>query len=260
MRPYIVAGNWKMNMNAEDGRALAAAVRDALSAMPAGDTVRTVLCPAFTALAAVRDALGSSDIGLGAQNMHPEDSGAFTGEISGSMLSAAGCTHVILGHSERRQYFHESDAFINAKAHKALANGLIPIVCVGETLEQRESGITESVIDTQVRGVLAGLTAEQMRGVILAYEPVWAIGTGRTATPRQAQDVHRFIRELLVSMYGENVAGEVVIQYGGSVKAENAEELFAQPDVDGGLIGGASLKAEQFIAIVRAAVVQDRRS
>ncbi len=260
MRPYVVAGNWKMNMNAEQGRALAAAVREALAAMPETDSVRTVLCPAFTALAAVREALGSSDIGLGAQNMYPEDSGAFTGEVSGAMLSSAGCTHVILGHSERRQYFHESDEFINAKLHKALAYGLTPIVCVGETLEQRESGVTERVIETQVHGVLGGVTAEQMRGVMLAYEPVWAIGTGRTATPQQAQDVHRFIRELLVPMFGERVAGEVVIQYGGSVKAENAEELFAQPDVDGGLIGGASLKAEQFVAIVRVAAVQDRRS
>jgi triosephosphate isomerase len=259
MRPYIVAGNWKMNMNAEDGRALASAIRDALAALPATENVRTVLCPPFTALAAVREVLDTGDIRLGAQNMHPEDGGAFTGEISSGMLRAAGCTHVILGHSERRQYFHESDDFINAKVRAALASGLVPIVCVGETLDQRESGVTERVIDTQVHGVLAGITAEQMRGIILAYEPVWAIGTGRTATPRQAQDVHRFIRALLVSMYGENVADEVVIQYGGSVKAENAAELFAQADVDGGLIGGASLQAEQFVAIVRAAAVQDHR-
>lgn len=259
MRPYVVAGNWKMNLDADACRALATAIRDALAAPPATDNVRTVLCPPFTALAAVHEVLGASDIRLGAQNMHPEIGGAFTGEISSSMLRAAGCTHVIVGHSERRQYFHESDDFINAKVRTALANGLVPIVCVGETLDQRESGVTKRVIDAQVHGVLARMTAEQMRGVILAYEPVWAIGTGRTATPRQAQDAHRFIRALLVSMYGENAAGEVVILYGGSVKAENAEELFSQPDVDGGLIGGASLQAEQFAAIVRAAAVQDRR-
>ncbi len=253
MRPYIVAGNWKMHMDPESGRALAAEISAALTTLPAGGGVQTVLCPPFPVLAAVRDAIAGTGIGLGAQNMYPEDSGAFTGEVSPGMLTAAGCTHVILGHSERRQYFGETDAFINAKVHKALAHGLLPIVCIGETLEQRESGVTESVIDTQLRGALDGITDVDMARIVLAYEPVWAIGTGRTATPEQAQEVHVFIRTQLAALFGAATADATVIQYGGSVKADNAAELFAQPDVDGGLIGGASLKAPQFVDIIRAA-------
>jgi triosephosphate isomerase len=247
-----------MNLDAVSGRAFAAGIRDALAIQPIGSGVQVIVCPPFPVLSAVHEVLESSGIGLGAQNMHSEESGAFTGEVSPGMLTAIGCTHVILGHSERRQFFHESDAFINAKVHKALAHGLLPIVCVGETLEQREGGITESVIDGQVRGVLAGVSAEDMRRVILAYEPVWAIGTGRTATPEQAQEVHVFIRTLLAELFDRSVAGNVVIQYGGSVKADNAEELFSQPDVDGGLIGGASLKTDQFLAIIRAAEAVSR--
>ncbi|MFZ1729346.1 MAG: triose-phosphate isomerase [Bacteroidota bacterium] len=253
MRPYIVAGNWKMNMDAASARALASGIRDALVRQPSVNGVQTIVCPPFPLLPAVQEVLASSGIGLGAQNMHSEESGAFTGEVSPSMLTTIGCSHVILGHSERRQFFHESDAFINAKVHRALAHGLLPIVCVGETLEQREKGVMESVINEQVRGVLTGITAEQMRKIILAYEPVWAIGTGRTASPEQAQEVHGFIRNLLTSLYDSGVSGDVVIQYGGSVKADNAEELFSQPDVDGGLIGGASLNTDQFLAIIRAA-------
>jgi triosephosphate isomerase len=258
MRPYIVAGNWKMHMEPESGRTLAAEIAASLTAQPTGDGVQVVLCPPFPVLSAVRDAIDGTDIGLGAQNMYPEDSGAFTGEVSPGMLCAAGCTHVILGHSERRQYFHESDAFINTKVRKALAHGLLPILCIGETLEQRESGVTESVIDTQLRGALEGIPAEDMPRIILAYEPVWAIGTGRTASPEQAQEVHVFIRNLLASLYDAAIADGVVIQYGGSVKADNAAELFAQPDVDGGLIGGASLKAAQFLDIIRAAEARVR--
>ena len=253
MRPYIVAGNWKMHMDSESGAALASDIRAGIEAQPLPDGARAVLCPPYTVLSAVHTAIDGSGIGLGAQNMHPENSGAFTGEVAPGMLLAAGCTFVILGHSERRQYFHETDAFINAKVHAALAHGLTPIVCVGETLEQREAGITEQVVGTQVRGVLAELTAAQMAGVILAYEPVWAIGTGRTASPEQAQEVHVHIRAVLAELFGPATADGVVIQYGGSVKAENAAELFSQPDVDGGLIGGASLKAGDFLAILRAA-------
>jgi triosephosphate isomerase len=258
MRQFVVAGNWKMNMDAVSGRALASEIRDALMRQPTMNGVQAIVCPPFPVLAAVHEVLDSSGIGLGAQNMHSEESGAFTGEVSPGMLTAVGCTHVILGHSERRQLFHETDAFINAKVRKALEHGLNPIVCVGETLEQRESGVTESVIDTQVRGVLSDISSEDMRKVILAYEPIWAIGTGRTASPEQAQDVHVFIRNLLTSLFDAEVAGNVIIQYGGSVKAENAEELFAQPDVDGGLIGGASLKTDQFLAIIRSAEAVSR--
>lgn len=253
MRPYIVAGNWKMNMDAASGRKLTEDIRDALMQQPLGVAVQAILCPPFTVISAVHEALVSSGIGLGAQNMHFEESGAFTGEVSPVMLTAAGCTHVILGHSERRHLFLETDAFINQKVHSALAHGLLPILCVGETLEQRESGVTESVIEEQLRGALAGISAENMRSIVLAYEPVWAIGTGRTASPEQAQEVHVFIRSLLNSLYNSEVSGGTVILYGGSVKADNAAELFAKPDVDGGLIGGASLKADQFLAIIRAA-------
>ncbi|MBE0643435.1 MAG: triose-phosphate isomerase [Bacteroidetes bacterium] len=253
MRPYIVAGNWKMHMDPESGRALASEIAGELRRQPSANGVQTVLCPPFLTLPAVHEAIAGSGIGLGAQNLYPQDSGAFTGEVGPGMLTAVGCTHVILGHSERRQYFNESDEFINAKARKALAHGLHPIVCIGETLEQRESGVTESVIDTQLRGALTGISPDDMRSIILAYEPIWAIGTGRTATPEQAQEVHVFIRTLLAELHGGEIAGDIVIQYGGSVKADNAAELFAQPDVDGGLIGGASLKADQFLAIIRAA-------
>ena len=253
MRRFIVAGNWKMHMDANSGRALAAEIRDALAQQPLGAGVVTVLAPPFPVLSAVGEEIAGSGIGLAAQNMYPEDSGAYTGEVSPGMLLASGCSHVILGHSERRQYFHESDAFINLKVRKALAHGLIPIVCVGETLEQREGGVTEDVVGAQVRGVLADIGAAEMTRVVLAYEPVWAIGTGRTASPEQAQEVHVYIRGVLASLYGKEIAAHVIIQYGGSVKADNAAELFAQPDVDGGLIGGASLKSGDFLAIIRAA-------
>jgi triosephosphate isomerase (TIM) len=253
MRHFVVAGNWKMHTDANSGRALAAEIRDALARQPLCAGVVTVLAPPFPVLSAVGEEIVGSGIGLAAQNMYPEESGAYTGEVSPGMLLASGCSHVILGHSERRQYFHESDEFINSKVRKALAHGLIPIVCVGETLEQREGGITEDVVGTQVRGVLADIGAVDMPRVILAYEPIWAIGTGRTASPEQAQEVHFYIRGVLASLYGKEIAAQVVIQYGGSVKADNAAELFAQPDVDGGLIGGASLKSGDFLAIIRAA-------
>lgn len=253
MRPYIIAGNWKMHMHPATGGTLAREIRDALATQPLGDGVRAVLCPPFPVLATVHAVIAGSEIGLGAQNLYPEDSGAYTGEVAPGMLVAAGCTHVILGHSERRRYFHEDDAFINRKVVKALAHGLVPIVCIGETLEQREAGVTGEIVGTQVRGVLAGLTSADMASVVLAYEPVWAIGTGRTATPAQAQEVHVHIRSVLSGMFGAATADAVVIQYGGSMKADNAAELFSQPDVDGGLIGGASLESGDFLAILRAA-------
>jgi len=253
MRPYVVAGNWKLNTDVKSAAELAAGIRDGMQGRHRDDAVRVVLCPPYPMLGIVRDAIAGTVIGLGAQNMYPEDSGAYTGEVSAPMLRSVGCTHVILGHSERRQYFNERDAFINKKAHQAFAHDLVPIVCVGETLEQREAGVTSSVIDIQVRQCLAGLTAEQVRRMIIAYEPVWAIGTGRTATPGQAQEVHAAIRALAAELYGDETADALVIQYGGSVKPDNAADLFMQEDVDGGLIGGASLKPDHFLAIIAAA-------
>jgi triosephosphate isomerase len=190
---------------------------------------------------------------LGAQNLYHEDDGAFTGEVSPMMLTTVGCKYVILGHSERRQYFHESDAFINKKVKKAIAAGLTPIVCFGETLEQREKNVTAQIVSAQVRGVLEGIPAEQAEQLILAYEPVWAIGTGRNATPQQAEEVHLLVRTLLGELYTASTAERVIIQYGGSVKPENAAELLWQPNVDGALVGGACLKADSFAGIIKAA-------
>ncbi|PLX32287.1 MAG: triose-phosphate isomerase [Ignavibacteria bacterium] len=253
MRPYVVAGNWKMNTDMDSAIALAEALRARVDALEPGAQVQVLLCPPYPMLASVAAAVKGSPIGVGAQNMYLEDSGAYTGEVSAAMLVSAGCSHVILGHSERRQYFDDSNAVVNAKVKKAFTGGLVPIMCVGETLEQRETGVTEAVITMQIREGLEGVTAEQVRTMVVAYEPVWAIGTGRTATPEQAQEVHVYIRDLVATMYDRETADALVLQYGGSVKADNAAELFAQPDVDGGLIGGASLKAEQFLEIISAA-------
>jgi triosephosphate isomerase len=251
MRTPIVAGNWKMNKTVAEAVALVEGMKGELSAVKGVDVV---LCPPFTALQAVGKAVAGTSIGLGAQNMHAEKSGAFTGEVAVDMIRELGCRYVILGHSERRAYFHETDEIVNKKAKAALAAGLHPIVCVGETLQQREAGKTESVIETQVRGSLAGFGPNDFLNSIVAYEPVWAIGTGKTATPAQAQEVHAFIRKVLMSMSDEHVAQSVRIQYGGSVKASNAKELFHQPDIDGGLIGGASLEGRSFIDIVKGAL------
>jgi triosephosphate isomerase len=198
-------------------------------------------------------AIKNSNIGLGAQNMYWEDSGAFTGEISAAMLKNAGCQYVIIGHSERRQFFGETNQTVNKKTQKALSAGLLPIVCVGELLEERQSGITEKVINSQMVEGLAGISSEDMKKVIIAYEPVWAIGTGVTATPEQAEAVHAFIRGLIEKLYNKNIAAGLRIQYGGSMKAENTEELLNQPDIDGGLIGGAALKADSFLGIIEIA-------
>jgi triosephosphate isomerase len=250
-RRIIIAGTWKMHKTVEESAALAKEIAAALKASPSANEV--VVCPTYVALDRVSAALSGSGISVGAQDMHWENQGAFTGKISGDLLKAVGVTYVILGHSEQRAYFGETDATVNKKLVKALADGLSPIVCVGETLEEREADITEKVVETQLRGAYAGVSAGDARKTVIAYEPVWAIGTGRTATSQQAQDVHKYIRGLLASIYDAPTAESVRIQYGGSMKPENAAELLAQPDVDGGLIGGAALKADAFLGIIGAA-------
>ncbi len=217
------------------------------------DGVEVVLCPPFTALESVAGILKDTSVLLGAQNMHPAGGGAYTGEVSAQMLRYFHVSHVILGHSERREYFAESDAFINEKVLGALRNDLKPILCVGETLEQREHGNTLGVVDAQVRGGLKQVTSEEAESLVIAYEPVWAIGTGKTATPQMAQEVHASIRGILADLFGSDPAEKIRIQYGGSMKPGNAGELLLQPDIDGGLIGGASLQVESFSGIVEAA-------
>ncbi len=212
-----------------------------------------VVCPPFTGLDRVGKLLKGSVVSLGAQNVYWEREGAYTGEIAPPMLVDLGVRYVIVGHSERRQYFHEENATVNGRALAALGAGLKPVICVGERLDQRESGSTNEVITTQVRGALKGFTPEQLRASVLAYEPVWAIGTNKTATPEQAQEVHQMIRQLIAELFGKGAADGLRIQYGGSVKADNAEKLLDQPDIDGALVGGASLKADSFAAIVKAA-------
>ena len=249
-RRTIVAGNWKMNLDRAKARDLATAV--AARAAEAG-TTELVLCPPAVYVETVAAALGgSSPVALGAQNMHDQSSGAFTGEVAPPMLLDLGCRYVILGHSERRTLFGETDAVVNAKTRAALVAGLTPIVCVGETLEEREGGRTAAVVTTQVQGSLAGLTPADLEKIVVAYEPVWAIGTGRVATPQQAQEVHALIRGLLGGLASAAVAAKVRIQYGGSVKPDNAADLAVQPDIDGALVGGASLKADDFLGIAKA--------
>ena len=247
-RKKIVAGNWKMNKSIAEAGVLAEDVKRELGEFR---DVDVVICPPFTALKAVSDEITSTSIKLGAQNMHFEPDGAYTGEISAAMLRDVYCRYVILGHSERRTYFGETDSLVNRKAKAALAASLIPIVCVGETLEQRQSGSTFDVLRTQVTGSLDGL-GDDLKTVIVAYEPVWAIGTGETASPEQAQEAHQYIRSVIESISDNDTAETVRIQYGGSVKPGNAAELFAQADIDGGLIGGASLEARSFVDIIRA--------
>jgi triosephosphate isomerase len=249
-RKKVVAGNWKMNKTLADAQALAEGIKRELAEFP---EVEVILCPPFTALKTVGEAISDTLIKLGAQNMHWEAAGAYTGEISPGMLRDVYCHYVILGHSERRTHFQETDEVVNRKVKAALAANLTPIVCVGETLAERDAGETQSVVKAQIAGSLAGLGKDLGR-VIVAYEPVWAIGTGRTATPEQAQEVHAYIRGLLVGMDSAETAEAMRIVYGGSVKAANAAELFAQPDIDGGLIGGASLEVRSFVEIARGAL------
>jgi triosephosphate isomerase (TIM) len=247
-RRPVLAGNWKMYKLQGEAVKLASALRNGL-----GDVLATrdvVVAPPFTSIGVVADALRGSGIGLAAQNVHFENEGAFTGEVSGPMLKDAGCTHVIVGHSERRQYFGETDEGVARKAASALAHGLTPIVCVGETLGEREGSRTMEVVARQVDGALAGLSAEAVSRLLLAYEPVWAIGTGKVATPEQAQEVHAFIRARVEASHGRETASGLRILYGGSVKPDNVASLMAQADVDGALVGGASLKAESFLKIV----------
>jgi triosephosphate isomerase len=246
----LVAGNWKMNTTRGEAIALAQAVAAGVGATPGCDVV---VCPPFPWLVPVADALKGSAVALGAQNVHSETKGAFTGEVSPGMLLEAGCKYVVIGHSERRHILGESDAAINQKVHTALEAGLHVILCMGETLAERDRNLQERVFQRQVYSALAGLTDEQFARLVIAYEPVWAIGTGRTATPEQAQEAHAFVRQKLASLYGEKIAGGRPILYGGSVTPETAAGLFAQPDVDGGLVGGASLKADSFLKIVAAA-------
>ena len=247
-RKLIIAGNWKMNKTVAEALDLVNGLKRELGTVKEVDIV---VCPPFTALESVSKAIIDSNIRLGAQNMSENNVGAFTGEVAAVMLKEFSVRYVILGHSERRQYQKESDALIAKKALAVHVAALKPIVCVGETLAEREGGLTEKVLETQVRGSLAGLSKEQMKETVVAYEPVWAIGTGKTASTQQAQDAHAFIRSVLASMFDETVAKQVRIQYGGSVKPANARELMGQPDVDGALVGGAALTVRDFSDIIK---------
>jgi triosephosphate isomerase len=250
MRKLFVAGNWKMNLDLERSCALAGALK---AAAGTEQQVTLAVCPPAVYLKGVADVLQGSNIAVGGQNMYTEPKGAFTGEVSGPMLLDVGCTCVILGHSERRHVFGESDELISRKVPAALQYGLRPIVCVGETLAQREDGRTDEVVSCQVESALEGVGREEMQSLTLAYEPVWAIGTGRNATPQQADEVHSMVRSLVADLYDAEVADALVIQYGGSVKPANAEQLLSCQNVDGALVGGASLAAETFVPIIEAA-------
>ncbi len=248
-RKLFIAGNWKMNTSAASGVALAEAL---VKEMGSSDAVDLAVCPPFVYLSAISKAVAGSKIAVGAQDMFYENDGAFTGEISGAMLKDVGCKYVILGHSERRHIIGETDELINRKMIKALADGLLPIFCVGELLEERQGGKTNDVVTRQIKRGMEGISKADAAKVTIAYEPVWAIGTGVVASPQQAQEVHAMIRALLTSMYDAGLAQGLRIQYGGSVKASNAKELLGQPDIDGALVGGASLKAADFVGIVKA--------
>ncbi|QEL17249.1 triose-phosphate isomerase [Limnoglobus roseus] len=249
-RPKFVAGNWKMYTDLAGAKSLAAAVAKEVGS---SSKVQVAVCPPAPWLTAVADAVKGSAVVVGAQNCHFEKEGAFTGELAPQMVLGAGCKYVLIGHSERRHGLGETDDLLNKKARAALAAGLHVIFCIGELLAERESNHTESVLDRQISFGLADVPPEQMANLVIAYEPVWAIGTGKVATPEQAQAAHAFVRGKIVEMFGEKVASELLIQYGGSVKPDNAVTILHQPDVDGALVGGASLKADSFLAIVKAA-------
>ena len=248
MKRPLIAGNWKMNNDLASARKLAA---DMVGLLAGVEQVEIAVCPAFVHLQAVAEEIKDSNIALGAQDCYWQGDGAFTGEISAAMLADVGCEHVIIGHSERRHVMGEGDELINWKVCRVLSDGLRPILCVGETLDERERGITEPVVTRHVTAGLLNLSAEEVRRVTIAYEPVWAIGTGKTATPEQANDVHALIRGILTEKFGSDVAAEIRIQYGGSVKPDNVKGLMAQPQIDGALVGGASLKADDFEKIVK---------
>jgi len=251
MRRKVIAGNWKMNNDLTESQNLISKLINGLNNGKINCDV--IICPPFTSLSEAHNLISNSILKLGAQNMYYEENGAFTGEISAVMLKSAGCEYVILGHSERRTIFGENDQLINKKLKKALTSGLNPIFCIGETLDEREKGITNTIVERQVTEGLKDISANDMKKIIVAYEPVWAIGTGRTATPGQAEEVHAFIRELVKGLYSNEIAQNLVIQYGGSVKPDNAKELMSQKDIDGALVGGACLKSESFIDIINAA-------
>lgn len=252
MRRKVIAGNWKMNKDFHETALLINELKQRLKDFK--NEVDIVICPPFTSLIVAKTLIDGSSMKLGAQNMSQHDEGAYTGEISAKMLRTIGSDYVILGHSERRQYFRETDQLINAKVKQALKNWLTPIVCVGETLEERESGITDTIITTQIKGVLHELDAAQIAKLIIAYEPVWAIGTGKNATPDQANQVHKLIRKIVSQLTSWNIAEKLIIQYGGSVNAENAQTLLSQSDIDGALVGGASLKSDAFVRIIQAGI------
>jgi len=251
MRKPFIGGNWKMNTDSKTAVELAKGVAVKCGSMLG--KVDVCVCPPFVYLPAVKNTLGTSGIGLGAQDVYFEAKGAFTGEVSCQMLQDVGCKYVIIGHSERRHVIKETDALINKKLIAAIDAGLLPIFCVGELLEERNAGKTESVVKEQIQKGMAGISAEKAKVITIAYEPVWAIGTGVNATPQQAQDVHLMIRQLIASMYNKAFADKMIIQYGGSAKPDNAAVLMAQPDIDGLLVGGASLKADDFAAMIKAA-------
>jgi len=251
MRTKIIAGNWKMNKDVRESRDLIQQLREKIG--PAMDPrVCVIIFPPFTSLLLASELIKGSHLRLGAQNMSEHDDGAFTGEISCRMLTSVGCGYVILGHSERRQFFGETNGTTNRKAKKAFSCGLTPVICVGESLEQREQGVTRQVVGSQVRESIDGLSTSLMAHLILAYEPVWAIGTGRNATPAQAQEIHHYIREIISEIHGEKESQKVAILYGGSVKADNAKDLLTQKDIDGALVGGACLQASSFLSIIAA--------
>lgn len=249
-RPFI-AGNWKMNLTLRESADLIKAILAGLPAPRSGREPEIMIAPPFTSLAMAADLLKGSSVQLGAQNMHWEASGAFTGEISPVQLKDVGCAHVILGHSERRRLFGETDAIVRKKLQTALTHKLVPVVCIGETLEEREAGRTFKVLETQIKGSLGGFAPKDLSNLVAAYEPVWAIGTGKTATPDQAQEAHAFIRKELAGIYGKTLADSVRILYGGSVTPDNIDSLMAQPDLDGALVGGASLKPASFLRIIQ---------
>jgi len=253
MRKPFVAGNWKMNTDSSSSVKLAESIASGVTET-AGTKATVAVFPPFIYLQSVAKALGASSIGVGAQDVYFEPNGAFTGEISTSMLKDIGCTYCLCGHSERRHVIGETDELINKKLTAAIAGGLLPILCIGELLAEREASKTNNVVARQLENGLAGLSAEKVAAVTIAYEPVWAIGTGLTATPQQAQEVHDFIRKRLADMYSDELAGGIRIQYGGSVKPDNSAELMAQPDIDGLLVGGASLKSDGFLAIIKGAI------
>ncbi len=253
MREYLIAGNWKMNLGFEEAEALVSQLVEAVEEYDLDEGLNVLVCPPFLMVPTAADIAFDSNLWVGAQNVHHKTNGAYTGEISATMLAEAGAEYCIVGHSERRQYFGETDELINAKAKILLENEIYAIVCVGETIDERRAGREKDVVRTQLEGCLKDLSEGDMSKIVIAYEPVWAIGTGETATPQQAQDMHAFIRQVVGDIFDAELAEEVQILYGGSMNAGNARELLSCPDVDGGLIGGASLKADQFLSIVQTA-------